>query len=72
MTLILRSHVTLGSEKTRINIAVRGRVKMNDYLVKYIALRMPINEHKSNPKCYRTNSLIIFLFFKLYNFILCK
>jgi hypothetical protein len=27
MTLILRSHVTLCSEKTRINIAVRGRVK---------------------------------------------
>ncbi len=30
MTLILRSHVTLCSEKTRINIAVRGRV--NDVL----------------------------------------
>jgi hypothetical protein len=27
MALILRSHVTFCSEKTRINIAVRGRVK---------------------------------------------
>jgi LEA14-like dessication related protein len=35
MTLILRSHVTLCSEKTRINIAVRGRVKggVMDYMV---------------------------------------
>jgi hypothetical protein len=31
MTLILRPHVALGSEKTRINIAVRGRVKKGNW-----------------------------------------